>query len=255
MNEWYSIGAYWGDRQESINACAMRVSRLLTELSHCSDEFARWFRPGKTLHDALAHEITSDVEQLITLLNARRNRRDTDSGVIESLGLSVSLWNGGSRGRAIGLNVCCGLHAETAELLNSCVISFHKAERTLKELLTVPKLEQIITSIVKAFEPDWGAVTSAEIRDRVIGDGYPARKPKPGWMLYLQNRRGQIPPLPPPAYVKSVRGFGNLIIATDQIVSAEREDQIEQLRMVKTILDHHSLLAPIPLKSQAHPTT
>jgi hypothetical protein len=64
-------------------------------LRKCDEAFSRWFQLGRSRKQALEHEFRITAETVKERLLHGRNRRDVGGGVIENLGYSLSLWNGG----------------------------------------------------------------------------------------------------------------------------------------------------------------
>src|SRR4051794_30187502 len=119
MLETYYIGAYWGARRESADACAHRTQHFLECLAACDPLFLHWFKLGQSRKEALQHEIKPDQETLQKALLAGKNRTDRDQ-VLEDLGFRLGLWTGGNDEGSAGLSIHCGCYS--SRVGNSCVI-------------------------------------------------------------------------------------------------------------------------------------
>jgi Immunity protein 52 len=86
------IGAYWGDRRETAFECGERLSRCLLGLGAVDPLLAAWFLKGATRSTATV-PIALGADDLASLFDRGRNRRDSDGEVIEELGFRVGLWN------------------------------------------------------------------------------------------------------------------------------------------------------------------
>jgi hypothetical protein len=245
----YYIGAYWGDRGESVDVCARRAARLLAGLAACDGMFARWYEKGRSRSDALSREVGASEGALRDLLLSGRNRKDADGGVIERLGFGLSLWTGGEDGESADLMIKCGLHAATPGLMNSCVIGLPHKGDAADRLLRVEPLLKILKAVVETWEPDWAVVNSRNFREKISrAFRKVARQPAVGWMLYLSARQGLIPTLPGPSSVTSL-GAGSLIVLTEDRLTASRPDHLNIAEGVRTLLDRAGVLEPMPLIS------
>lgn len=236
-----SLGAFWGARQESVDACAERASAFLTRLSACDRIFAHWFERARSPMQAFEGAQGPDHDVLTKLLLKGRNRTDVGRNVLEDLGFSLSLWNGVKDDGDTRLGVSCGVYSPWNH--NSCVIELPERVPAAERVLTVETLTCVVRATVSSWEPDWAWVVSnthlglLELVDL---------KPNVGWLLYLAAARGEIPKLPPPARVVPIEGHGNLIVVTEERFSAKHPEHVEAASLVAEILEGAGLLQPIP---------
>jgi hypothetical protein len=214
--ESYYIGVYWGARPESSEACAQRVRQTLFDLPGIDVQWSRWFLPGKSRKDALRRKISTDSPFLEQLLERGRNRRDTDKKPIEELGFSLSVWNGAPDGQSISLRFRCGIFSKYVG--NAVAISLGSAEN---DMLSFEIIREVLRILIRHFAPDWGTATSNSIDYQALG--LQPKMPRPGWLTYLSNRFGQIPPNPN-YECEPVDQLGTLIIATREKFSAACEN-------------------------------
>ena len=122
----YKLRAYWGTRRESAESCAERLYRFFEAIKTSDDVFAKWYHRGRSRKEALQKPIrTGDMAEIISLVEAGRNRYDVGKQPIDDLGFGVGIWNGGNEpGRDITLSVRCGLYSETPGLGNIVTLHF-----------------------------------------------------------------------------------------------------------------------------------
>ena len=243
MIEAYYLGAYWGVRKETVDACAQRTVGFLECLTQCDPAFERWFRTGRSRSAALEHEVQLDACNIQKLLLAGRNRTDFGHEILEALGFRISLWNGGSCDEeSVGLMIHCGEYAPSPGI-NSCIINLPYEGEVSRRLLHVSMLLAIMRCIVSAWEPDWGVVTS-NIYQRIV-PSVPGNAPRMGWIMYLSPRRGPIPALPPPTQVLPLERGGALVVLTDERFTAHDPEQVATAERVTQMLQKEGYLGPL----------
>jgi len=164
---------------------------------------------------------------------------------MEDVGFTVCLWNCKSRTEGkVGLSVSCGLYAGVPGLVNRCVISLPEEGPVMERITHIEKLVEILSVVIRAWEPDWAIVTSHSIID-TVGEA-PPRVPEPAWILFLSEGRGKIPFLPLPSRTILLEGVGTIIVVIDERFDSTREDHIKAAKKVYRILKKAGLLAPIP---------
>jgi len=203
----FYVGAYWGERPESSEACAERLLACLGRLAEIDDVFTGWRQKGWTPAEAVAEDpVPVDRSSLGALVRAGRNRRDFDHSVIEELGYGVSLWNGNSR-RSSGFSMLCGSFAGP-NVANVFVLNLPR-EDDLCSWMTWEKARRIVVCLVTAWEPKWATLSSHEWRE---AQQPPAGTPVVGWLTYLSGLPS--PPLPAEARSEPM-GDGVLISASE----------------------------------------
>src|SRR5258708_4075060 len=101
----YVVGAYWGERKESRQACASRISVFLHALAARDAALSGGTKPLASRKERL-RELPHDVDRLLPLLGV--NRRDFGGEVIVELGFDFSAWNGWKADLPASLSVYCG---------------------------------------------------------------------------------------------------------------------------------------------------
>ncbi|MCP3170209.1 immunity 52 family protein [Myxococcus sp. QH3KD-4-1] len=97
--------------------------------------------------------------------------------------------------------------------------------------------------MVLPWEPDWAFATS---------DSYEATHPEPGsapfslgWITYLSNRIGKVPPLPAPVRIEPVDDKGTLIVLTPERFTVSNPEHVALAERVRELLDRAGLLNPL----------
>lgn len=184
LDEPLYLGAYWGDRAEDADSCAERLAHCLSAMASVSAQLSGWRSKGRSRSEALASPVVAPVD-LIGLLEAGVNRRDSDGSVIPELGMRWSAWNGNTA-FAASVSVTCGACAAQGGVLNSFVLKLPEASRPGAEDV-YGAAEELLAGVVEAWEPEWAVLTSHELRESL---GLEAGQPVVGWLTYLGPGRG-----------------------------------------------------------------
>jgi len=244
MNCGFYVGVYWGDRREGLDACAGRLSEYLAQLRECDVIFRQWFELGYSRKQALEKPVEIEISYLRGLLDQGRHRTDIGQHPIEDLGFHVSIWNGlsDSDGSTV-FSTSCGSFSEHPGILNSCVLTLPDNGENADRVLNYNTLQRILSVAVRAWEPDWGVVTSYSLSSR-----HPAKPRAPywGWILYLSEHRGKVPSLAPPASTLFIEEKGTIITVTDEHFDCKWSDHLNSMKRVYSVLGKAGLLKPIP---------
>ena len=146
----YTVGTYWGQRKESRQACASRISVFLQALAAQDVALSRWYRLLASRKGPL-REFPSDVDGLLPLLGV--NRRDIGGEAMVELGFDFSAWNGWNADPSASLSVGCG--AFSPVVVNCGLVSFDAEASPTLDLL-----QGILRAAVTAFDPEDGVVVS-----------------------------------------------------------------------------------------------
>jgi hypothetical protein len=234
----YKLRAYWKPRKETIESCADRLFRFLTALAGCDGVFSRWFKLGMSPRKALKSEIDfKNKTCLLDLLDKGRHRKDVGREVMEDLGFSVGMWNGGTPTKAVALSVSCGSYwiGPSASGGNSVVIDLPEE---LGDLRRSECMENVLVVAAKCWEPDWVRVSLAQLaKVEDVVPGKPIEGPKYfDWMLYVSNKLMPNPKVPEPSLVKPVDALGSLIVVQQEPVEAENPVHLQRVKAVEVAL-------------------
>jgi hypothetical protein len=231
MDDFY-VGVYWNARKETAPACADRLVRFLSTLSVCDAVFASWYKLGKSHRQAKQVEIDfKNKDCLLDLLDRGRHRKDIGNEVMEDLGFSVGIWNGGETSKMVGLRITCGLYSTAPGLGGNCVVIDLPEE--LGDLRQSERMANTLIAVARCWEPDWGGVISRKSRStRKFVPG----KPFVDWMLYISNKLMPNPKVPEPSLVKPVDAAGSLIIVQQEPVEADNAIHLQRVKTVEVAL-------------------
>jgi hypothetical protein len=193
------VGAYWGPRAESVEACAGRLRTFLTRLSGLHPGLAQWHPTVDSPSSADPPALRLDDDALREYLSRGRARDDEDGQVMEDLGFDISLWNGREDDWAIGVMVTCGVTADVVP--NSVVFDPPFPTPADLEMFRPPVVRGIVEAVVEAWAPQ---------RAKFITNGLDIKQeklptPQVGWLTFIA---GETPAAPPPAGAV-VRPFGD----------------------------------------------
>lgn len=237
----FYASVYWAARQESVDECTARAEAYFRCLAAYDPELSHWFQKGRSRRDALKRPVIPDSANLRKLLLAGRNRRDDNREVIEELGFSLYLWNGGPDGEAMALQINCGQYGPWTGA-NLCQVDLAEQGPTADRLLTIPSLTRLLTCMIDAWDPDWGVIDSRAYQDMRLEEM--KRIPRSGWLIYISHRFGRVPLVPAPATVTPFGAHGSLITVTPDRFDALNPAHVEAADRVAAALDAAKLRRP-----------
>jgi hypothetical protein len=231
MDDLY-VGAYWNARKETKYSCADKLSRFLLDLSACDAVFAYWYKLGRSRRQAKQVEIDyTNTDSLIDLLERGRNRKDICKEVIEDLGFHVTLWNGGESQNEVGLSITCGLYSTVPGLGGNCVVI--DLPEDLGGLRHADRMANVLATVAKYWEPDWGGVISRRSRN---SRSFVPGMPFVDWMFYISNKLAPSPFVPEPSSIYSVDSIGNLIVIQPEPVESDNPVHMQRVNAVEDAL-------------------
>jgi hypothetical protein len=240
MLETYYAGAYWGVRPESSEECAEHALLFFERLKQIDPAWVQWYRAGKAPRGVPGVLVNvEDKQELEELFQRGRNRTDVGRKIIEDLGFSIVVWTP-ERKNSTMVRIHCGVYTPFSG--NSCRMEMPAEGTTTERLLNVAVMRQVVTSMVMAWEPDWGIATSHDLRELIPRRN---RKEYPvGWLMYCSNRQGRVPPLPAPVRIDRLHDEGTLITLTDERFTASNPEHVALAVRVHELLDRAGVLTP-----------
>jgi hypothetical protein len=223
VEERYYAGAYWGPRRETAAECARRAELFFHMLAR--------ELPGYPVHP--------EVKELEELFLRGRNRTDFGKRVIEELGSSFSVWN--AKKGSSDIHFHCG--AWSPHTSNVCVLSPPSEGAISERLHSAPVLAEVLTCMVKAWDPDFAVATSHPM-GRLVRKH--EREVDVGWLTYLSRRLGRVPPLPAPVRMERVGTLGMLLVLTPERMTASNPEHVALATRVLELLARAGLLHPPP---------
>jgi Immunity protein 52 len=231
-------GVYWGLRQETSQSCAQRTARFFEKLARVDPSYSRWCGFGRTDEESSRLRVDLTPTSLEGLFRDGVNRYDAEPHrVIEELGFSIDLWNGELPDGVI-MSIHCGDYARTLGN-NSCILQLPQTPQNIERIFTIPKLTEILRCMISEFDPDWGVVSSTKY---LLDFPKPTDKKIPGWVIYLSNRCGTLPPLPEPIRTEPVEDKGTFIIAMPERFSASNPAHVAQADKIWELLLNAGLM-------------
>ena len=96
-------------------------------------------------------------------------------------------------------------------------------------------------SIIRHFQPDYGAVYSDEYDELITDYDDPdfkpePGKPKPGWIVYLADGYWPLPELPADAYHERIPNRGDLVAVVTETFDTENADHVEAANRFRDLL-------------------
>jgi hypothetical protein len=238
MEETYYLGTYWKTRREGVETCARRAELFFALLARCDPTLRQWYRSGRvTRRSPLPQVRTDDVENLKEHLLRGRHRADLDKSVMEEMGFTLSVWNKYPDASSTKIRICCGAYARFTS--NVCLIEPPSEGEASERMLSLPMLEQLLECAAKAWDPDWGTVTTYQFSEALSQDDNEVQM---GWLMYFARRWGTVPPLPAPVRIEPVGALGTLIVLSPERLSVSNPEQLALGQRIRELLDRAGLV-------------
>ncbi|MGI4823598.1 MAG: Imm52 family immunity protein [Janthinobacterium lividum] len=140
------IGAYWGNRPQTLDECASSLIVFLTNLKKYNEElFGNWFEQGMSKKAALSKPVEIDREVLSKLISKKKKGFE-----YPDTNYRLSLWNGAkSDDFGIVLRISLG-GGDTRFCLNSCLLEFGENDvynSLFSNILSLGELKKVINKI------------------------------------------------------------------------------------------------------------
>jgi hypothetical protein len=235
MKESYYAGVYWRGRKESARECARRAETFFDLLSRCDPMYARWFEQADSLEEALRLPFEPTGETLLRFFSRKTEPRGDE-------GFSLGAWTGHEEdGRGSMTNFLCG--DSSGAYSNLCLLYLPCQAPEAERVLRLPVLKAILRAMVQAWEPDWGVITSDDLRACLSPEGDVGTFV--GWLTYYSRQWGEVPALPSPVRVEPVEDQGTLVLLGSEPLSAREPEHVALGHRVQALLDAKNLLRPV----------
>jgi hypothetical protein len=137
------VGSYWSAREESKDVVANRVVAFLESVGQRLPWLTEWYAKGDSRRDALKRRVSPCPDDIIEHLSSER----------ELLGFRLALWS------PQGWSFSASLGSVSKFVGNSAVLSLRQPVSEVTER----DWRAVLESMIQAFEPDHGVVTSHEV--------------------------------------------------------------------------------------------
>jgi hypothetical protein len=180
--------------------------------------------------------VRPEVQELEQLFLHGRNRTDEGKKVIEDLGFHGFVYN--TKKGPTRLRFHCGAYSPWGGP-NSCLLEPPREGPVLERMVSPPALAEVITSMAKAWDPDFAVATSLAMGRLVEKRKWEVRV---GWLTYLSRRLGQVPPLPAPVRIEPVGALGWLLTLSPELMTASNPEHVAFTARVRELLDRAGLV-------------
>ena len=176
----YYVGAYWGDRAESVTACAQCLADCLDRLAKTHVLLSTWYRKGRSKAAASRQQVDVSPAALESLLDSGRSRTDVGGEVITELGFSASLWN--KNADDVSFSILCGATPGTSSIKNNFLLKLPTPSEVSAEVYDPAIAHRILMSVVEVWQPQWATFTSHALREQQNAE---ANRPVAGWQTFV----------------------------------------------------------------------
>jgi hypothetical protein len=234
------VGAYWGPRKESPDACASRAADFLSQLAGCDPLFAQWYKSARSRKGAHKQLLMPPDVSVLTDFFRRGANREVGGPAFEDLGYQLWIGNEGAEADSASLRMRCGDFDGTTP--NSCYLTLPAQGPCAERVWTPEVLSAVVRSMVSAWEPDWVAAMSRHHQE--LDDPQGNAAVWVGWVTYLSHQRGTVPPLPAPVLIEKVEDKGTLILLTPERFTVANAEHVALAKRVRELLSRAGLLSP-----------
>ncbi|MBN9681453.1 immunity 52 family protein [Corallococcus sp. NCRR] len=235
MLETHYAGCYWLTRLEPVDACARRLESFLGMMAPLEPTWSRWYQSAATFEKARKRQVQPDAMTLAKLLGKKSNRIGDGS--------RFWLWAGESPDETSGVNGCCG--GSSPYLTSTCILNPLGTSEVAKRVVTAPVMTGVVRAMALAWEPEVALATSNEHRQLITAGRFPEPGTFVGWVTYLADFRGPVPPLPSSVQVEHLPDRGTLITLTQEKFSASNPAHVALAADVQARLQAAGLLTPL----------
>jgi hypothetical protein len=227
------LGAYWGDRVESLAECAARLRSCVMALSGLDPLLERWYHKGGSA--AARNEVAWDETSVERFLLGGRGAPDPT--LTQKLGFRYGVWTGDDK-VTLGLSGTCGAHPATAGVMNVFLLKFPdpSAGTEAEALYRRERLRTALVAAVDAWEPDWAVVAGNTLRK---AQSPAPRTPFIGHLTYLSARHA-VPPSP------AVEGVTIEPLGPGTLITVVGAPPLERFIAVRDVLAAAGALRPTP---------
>ncbi|WP_404367170.1 immunity 52 family protein [Corallococcus coralloides] len=232
MTETYYAGCYWLARPEPVEDCAQHLEAFLGKLGPLEPSWNRWHEAADSYEEARKLQVQTDARTLTKLLGRKGNRFRGSS--------NFWLWAAENEDEVSAVHGFCG--GPSPHVNSICLLEPPARGPVAERVLTAPVMTRVVRAMALAWQPEFALATSEQHRDLVAA---PASDTHVGWVTYLADFRGPVPPLPSPVQVEHVPDRGTLITLTQEKFSVSNPAHVALAADVQARLQAAGLLTPL----------
>ncbi|WP_157183247.1 Imm52 family immunity protein [Sciscionella marina] len=212
MAESFTLGCYWGPRFADPEESASTTARCLQRLGELNPILGTWYQKVNRPSDSLKYPVEIDAAHIRPLLNCD-----------DSLGCSLSLWNGQQAG--VDFYLACG--GTSPWVHNVLTLNFPSPEEEAGNLHSPSIMRSAMEIAVHEWKPDQAALFTYPMQEPQLE----TNGPHVGWMTYLN---GSIPTtmLSDDEYVTEPFSTGTMITIGDDPFAVTPEMTVRVARKV-----------------------
>ncbi|MFD2420095.1 Imm52 family immunity protein [Amycolatopsis pigmentata] len=195
----FYLGAYWGSRVESAEACAGRFARFLRRLAEVESLPSTWWKVGRDEAESRRERIEPSQQNLRRLLEASYDPERP------RLGFSVHVWD--RTHDSVRFNVICGSPAVVSP--NVVVFELPRPTEENSSLYQAETMKLVFSAVVEEWDPEWAIFATREMREMQVKL---PRRPIAGWLTYLRTDPSAVSPLGSDIEISGL-GEGTLLVA------------------------------------------
>ncbi|MHA7634997.1 immunity 52 family protein [Corallococcus sp. M7] len=232
MLETHFAGCYWLARPEPVEVCARRLETFLGKMALLEPTWNRWHQSAATFEKARKRQVQADTKTLAKLLGQKSNRFGGAS--------DFWLWAGETEDETSGINGNCG--GSSIHACSACILHSLGQSEVAKRVVTAPVMTGVVRAMALAWEPEFALAASDQHRELVA---VPMVENYIGWVTYLADFRGSVPPLPSSVQVEHIPDRGTLITLTQEKFSVSNPAHVALAADVQARLQAAGLLTPL----------
>ncbi|NRD65239.1 immunity 52 family protein [Corallococcus exiguus] len=235
MLETHYAGCYWLARQEPIDACARRLESFLEKIAPLETTWNRWHQTAATFEKARKRQVQPDATTLTKLLGQKNNRIGDGS--------RFWLWTGEDSDETSAFTGSCG--GSSTFVSANCILNPLGQSDVANRVVTAPIMTSVVRAMALAWEPEFALATSSQHVDTIVTEQFPKLGTYGGWVTYLADFRGPVPPLPSSVQVEHVPDRGTLITLTQEKFTVSNPAHVALAADVQARLQAAGLLTPL----------
>jgi len=181
MIDTFRIGAYWADREESLDTVLNPTLETLIGLGELDDQFSNLYELGNTKKQ-IKGAVNLCAETIKGLYQSGLKKTDLDGRGYSKIGYRLSLWTGHDEDKSSKISFSVG-----SKLFdNLCLITVPLEGAARERLLQIDKAKMIIELLIQKWNPDVVIVSSRTLSNAL------EVKNEMGWLTYTKKNNSSL---------------------------------------------------------------